>query len=328
MSAGYRTRHRQSTDPERQRPARVTCSGAGGIIAPVSRVQDVSTVDPQELIDRLLPGAQVTACKPLTGGVSAEVLAVTVRPSTGPVEHLVIRRHRDIDGKTDRRDRAAREHALLVHLHATGAPVAQPRLFVAPDTLIQERIEGSTALPDDAAKLMAQALATIHATDPTGLPPLPVCDDPSAGIREWLPERADLAAVLAGIGPYTGSPVLLHGDFWPGNLLWRDGRLAAVLDWEDATIGDPLVDVACARVEIACAAGDAMAEAFSRAYFELTHADDARLPAWDLYVSSAALHYMDAWGLAPDALAARKATTRARQAAAMAALGLAPQSSD
>ena len=27
-------------------------------------------------------------------------------------------------------------------------------------------------------------------------------------------------------------PVLLHGDFWPGNILWRDGRLVAVIDWE------------------------------------------------------------------------------------------------
>ena len=24
--------------------------------------------------------------------------------------------------------------------------------------------------------------------------------------------------------------VLLHGDYWPSNLLWRDGILAAVLD--------------------------------------------------------------------------------------------------
>ncbi|MCC5794168.1 MAG: phosphotransferase [Chromatiales bacterium] len=262
------------------------------------------------------------ASEPLTGGVSAEVLAVTVRLPAGPMEHLVIRRHRNIDGKADRRDRAAREHALLTQLHAAGAPVPKSRLFVAPDTLIQERIEGSTALPADAAPMMAQALATIHAADTSGLPPLPVCDDPGPDLRTWFPNWDDLAAALDGIEPYPGEPVLLHGDFWPGNLLWHEGRLAAVLDWEDAAIGDPLADVACARVELACAAGDEMAEAFSRAYFELTQADDTRLPAWELYVSTAALQYMDGWGLAPDALAARKATTRARQADALAVLGL------
>ncbi len=174
------------------------------------------TLNPQELIDRLLPGARVRGCERLTGGVPAEVLAVTVRPPVGPVEHLVIRRHCNIDGKADRRDRAAREHALLTHLHAASAPVPQLRLFV---------------------------------------------------------------------------------------LLWHEGRLVAVLDWEDTAIGDPLADVACARVELECAAGDEMAKAFSRAYFERTGADDTRLPAWGLYVSTSALQYMDSWGLARDALA-------------------------
>lgn len=283
-------------------------------------------MDPQKLIDQLLPGARVTACEPLVGGVSAEVLAVTVRPIKGPIEQWVIRRHRNIDGKADRRDRAAREHSLLTHLHAAGAPVAQPLLFLAPDILIQERIEGNSVLPADAATMMAQALADIHAIDAAVLPQLPVCDDPAPDLRSWLHGWDERAASLDGMGPYTGKPVLLHGDFWPGNLLWHEGRLAAVLDWEDAAMGDPLVDVACARVELACAAGDEMAEAFSRAYFSLTQVDDTRLPVWELYASTAALHYMDDWGLAPDALAARKARTRARQADAMVALGLEPES--
>jgi aminoglycoside phosphotransferase (APT) family kinase protein len=35
---------------------------------------------------------------------------------------------------------------------------------------------------------------------------------------------------------------LLHGDYWPDNTLWRDGRLVCVIDWEDAALGDPLAD--------------------------------------------------------------------------------------
>jgi aminoglycoside phosphotransferase (APT) family kinase protein len=49
----------------------------------------------------------------------------------------------------------------------------------------------------------------------------------------------------------------LHGDYWPGNLLWNDGKLAAVLDWEDAERGDPLADIALARLDICWAFGDA-----------------------------------------------------------------------
>ncbi len=32
--------------------------------------------------------------------------------------------------------------------------------------------------------------------------------------------------------------VLLHGDFWPGNTLWRNGSLLAVIDWEQPAAGD------------------------------------------------------------------------------------------
>jgi aminoglycoside phosphotransferase (APT) family kinase protein len=37
--------------------------------------------------------------------------------------------------------------------------------------------------------------------------------------------------------------VLVHGDFRPANVLVRDGRLAVLLDWELAHLGDPLDDL-------------------------------------------------------------------------------------
>ena len=49
--------------------------------------------------------------------------------------------------------------------------------------------------------------------------------------------------------------VLLHGDFWPGDVLWQAGRLTAVLDWEDAQVGDPLADVGNTRLEFLWAFG-------------------------------------------------------------------------
>lgn len=40
-------------------------------------------------------------------------------------------------------------------------------------------------------------------------------------------------------------PVLIHGDLWPSHILWsrRSRRATAVIDWEDARLGDPAADL-------------------------------------------------------------------------------------
>ena len=43
---------------------------------------------------------------------------------------------------------------------------------------------------------------------------------------------------------------LVHGDYWPGNLLWRRGRLIGVIDWEQPRLGDPTKDVATCRGDL------------------------------------------------------------------------------
>ena len=92
-------------------------------------------------------------------------------------------------------------------------------------------------------------------------------------------------------------PVLLHGDFWPGNVLWRDGRLAAVIDWEDATLGDPLADLAISRLEILWAFGiDAMFR-FTHHYQSITPFDFANLAYWDLCAALRPASKIAEWGL-------------------------------
>jgi aminoglycoside phosphotransferase (APT) family kinase protein len=76
--------------------------------------------------------------------------------------------------------------------------------------------------------------------------------------------------------------VLLHGDYWPGNILWRDGQLVAIIDWEDAKVGDPLADLGYTRLEILWAFGiDAMHQ-FTDHYLSLAAIDVTHLPYWDL----------------------------------------------
>ncbi|MCA9973725.1 MAG: phosphotransferase, partial [Anaerolineales bacterium] len=96
-------------------------------------------------------------------------------------------------------------------------------------------------------------------------------------------DPAPLRAALAAAAPRRPNPpTLLHGDFWPGNVLWHNGRLAAIIDWEDAARGDPLIDLARSRSEIAWILGPAALDAFTRHYLALAAIHTADLPYWDL----------------------------------------------
>jgi aminoglycoside phosphotransferase (APT) family kinase protein len=62
-----------------------------------------------------------------------------------------------------------------------------------------------------------------------------------------LPRFAVAGAWLAAHVPPESGAAIVHGDYRIGNLVLAPGppgRIAAVLDWELATIGDPLLDVA------------------------------------------------------------------------------------
>jgi aminoglycoside phosphotransferase (APT) family kinase protein len=58
-------------------------------------------------------------------------------------------------------------------------------------------------------------------------------------------ERRQGDALLGEIETLTGfEPALVHCDLGPSHLLCRNGRLAGVIDWADAKVGDPAVDYA------------------------------------------------------------------------------------
>lgn len=56
----------------------------------------------------------------------------------------------------------------------------------------------------------------------------------------------DLWESLVDTPSWGGKPVWLHGDLHPLNLLVRNGKLSAVLDFGDLTSGDPATDIAVA----------------------------------------------------------------------------------
>jgi aminoglycoside phosphotransferase (APT) family kinase protein len=280
----------------------------------------------------LEPEGTVVDVRPLTGGVSAQVLGVEIATRRGDLRQVVFRRHRAGAVKSHGPTVAAKEFGVLRALHASGLAVPEPYLHGGGGSggdpyLVMEWVDGSTALGDGelpgALDQMAAFLVELHALDPLSmqLPALEPVEDPRTGVVPYLPSTElgrEVAARLASDGtrPHPVRPVLLHGDYWPGNVLWRDGRLVAVLDWEDVAVGDPLADLATARVELLCEYGhDAMASFTDRyvAGFEerIGPLPLAGLPVWEIYVSAAALSAMGTWGLAPEDEARRRERTGA-----------------
>lgn len=278
--------------------------------------QPSETVVPRQLVHALSPEAKAFRVTRLTGGVSAEAFAVELTHSDDSVETVVVR-HRP--ASPDRLS-MTQEYAVQSAVHEAGLPVPRPRLLWSAETMVMDFVEGTSALPTHGPEMMADALARIHAQSIAGFENLPAREEPTSVLERTLAD-AGLSVPLIEFGVI--DPSLLHGDFWAGNLLWREGELAAILDWEDAAIGDPLSDVASARVELEVASGPSAAEAFTTRYDDVTHRasehvgnqresaglDWKRLTLWDVYVSTTALEAMDSWGLPAEVLNHRRTAT-------------------
>jgi aminoglycoside phosphotransferase (APT) family kinase protein len=277
----------------------------------------VETLRFEALARRAVPGCRLLRVWKLTGGVSAEATGLEVASADGLTMKLVVRRH----GEADRRRNphiARDEFRLLETLHAARLAVPRPIfLDVSRDIsdvpyLVMEYVEGDvdfspTDLPVYLRRLAAE-LARIHSFDISraGVSFLPdqlaLCDL-RIGRR---PERLNDLAGEIRIRDFLESswPVaqrnpsaLLHGDYWQGNIIWRDGEVAAVIDWEDAAIGDPLCDLGKARLEILWGFGEKAMRDFTDYYLLETSLDTSTLPYWDLYSALRLAGNIAGWGL-------------------------------
>ena len=170
-----------------------------------------------------------------------------------------------------------REFTMISALAPTPVPVADPVAFCDdPDVLgarfyVMSFVEGRVVdTPERLADLEAQdagamcadlvdTLVDLHAVDP-GAVGLGEFGRPEGFLRrqvarwhkQWqasetrpLPELQRTVDLLAERMPEQGAPAIVHGDYRLTNCIYRpDLRgIAAVVDWEMATLGDPLTDV-------------------------------------------------------------------------------------
>jgi aminoglycoside phosphotransferase (APT) family kinase protein len=85
---------------------------------------------------------------------------------------------------------------------------------------------------------------------------------------------------------WSGSPVWMHSDLLPGNLLVRDGRLSAVLDFSTVGVGDPACDLILAWYLLPAPAREVF-----RAALGVDDATWARGRGWALSMALGALSY-------------------------------------
>jgi aminoglycoside phosphotransferase (APT) family kinase protein len=171
-----------------------------------------------------------------------------------------------------------REYRVLSALTGTQVPVPQP-VAICQDTevigapfylmnfveglVLRTQADGSILTPELAAELselLVQTMATIHGVpiDSAGLSGFGKPDGYMARQlarwqRQWelsktrdIPAYDELVARLTAGLPESADGTLVHGDFRLDNTLvtlGKPAKIAAVVDWEMSTLGDPLADL-------------------------------------------------------------------------------------
>ena len=226
--------------------------------------------------------AYFSAARPgaVTGSLRASVLAggksnITYDVTDGD-HHWVVRRPPLGHVLATAHD-MGREYRVISALSGTNVPVPETYLLcedaavIGAPFYVMEKVAGTAyrtaaqleAVGAERTRVMAtrmiNTLADLHAVQPDAVG-LDGFGRPQGflgrQVRRWkkqldssrsrdLPGADELHAALEARVPAESDVAVVHGDFRLDNLLIGDGdRVTAVLDWEMATLGDPLTDIA------------------------------------------------------------------------------------
>ena len=208
---------------------------------------------------RLVAGGKSNLTYVVTDGVGSWIVR---RPPLGHVlatAHDMAREHRVITALRDTDVPVPATYALCEDGDVVGAPFYVMELVDGTPYRFAADLEPLGApRTETISRRLIDTLATLHRVDPTAVG-LSDFGRPegflSRQVRRWkkqldssrsrdLAGADDLHALLERTVPAESAPGIVHGDFRLDNLLVDEkDRVAAVIDWEMATIGDPLTDV-------------------------------------------------------------------------------------
>lgn len=170
-----------------------------------------------------------------------------------------------------------REYAAMKALWPTGVPVPNARLLCMDDSIIgtafyvMDYVPGRILMDASLPGVTPAHRTAIYADFVSTLAKLHSVDFKAAGLGDWqrsgdfidrqlgrftkqyraaeteqIPEMEELIAALPSAAPGDRRVAIVHGDFKLGNTIFHptEPKLMAVLDWELATVGDPLADLA------------------------------------------------------------------------------------
>ncbi len=100
-------------------------------------------------------------------------------------------------------------------------------------------------------------------------------ENPELMLEHPLGEALLRRRVMLGQTSTESEEVFSHTDYWPGNTLWSEGELKAVIDWESPSTAMRELDVAYCSVDIRYLGMDKVADRFIETYREIS---GARLP--------------------------------------------------
>ncbi len=244
-----------------------------------------------QLLQKVYPNCRIVDQWELKGGISAQMTAFTVEALDGNKHNYVVRKLPSAILK--------KEKLLLEYLHSVGVSVPSVCLLTD-EHLVMEYVEGNAVYAKEHStglvKQMAEELAKIHQLS---LPSevahkLPKQKSRLEKLLSTRPAKLDetideerIRDIVEAAWPFKESAhsCLIHGDFWPGNLLFHNGLLVAITDWEDGELGSPLYDFAVSQLDVLWVFGKEAMDEFSEHYRSLTKLDFAPLPYWQLLVS-------------------------------------------
>jgi aminoglycoside phosphotransferase (APT) family kinase protein len=209
--------------------------------------------------------SRVLAVGALRGGMSSAVHLVTLQTPAGQYVEVVLRRYVRPELNVDEPDLAETEARALRVVDAIEVPT--PRLLALDPTgaeagvpaLLMTRLRGRVDWwPTDLERWLrrlAEVLPLIHAGPlpaPGLLPAYAPYGQSSYQPPPWARwPRAWQRAIDLALGPAPDlAAVLVQRDFHPGNVLWRYRRVSGVVDWQAASIGPAVVDVAHCRANL------------------------------------------------------------------------------